>query len=63
MAERDISLDQILNCLRHGNVPEYPHRDIYGNWKFEVTCPSAGAHIDVVVAIDWPSKAIIITTY
>lgn len=61
MKERDITMHHILRCLRGGYLSEQPHRNMQGNWQFNMCHVTAGAEVEIGVAIDWPSKLIILT--
>ena len=63
--KRKITRMQIEQCLKKGVIKygEAPYIDIHGNWVATLQRMAAGEEITCVVAIDWPSKLIIITAY
>lgn len=63
MRQRKVTALQILACLQHGIVSEPVALDVHGNWKLTVTRRVAGKDLNVAVAIDVPSRAIIITVF
>lgn len=64
MVERDITDNQLLSCLRRGQLNETPHVDDHGMWKFGVELYIAGDHLSCAIAID-PVKphALVITAF
>lgn len=63
MRERKVSPKQVLDCLKLGIVSEPVALDVHGNWKLTVSHHVAGQQLNVAVAIDVPSRAIIITVF
>jgi hypothetical protein len=61
--QRKITRGQIETCVRAGYIDEGPFINTHGNWQLTMCHYSAGEEVSCVVAIDWPSKLIIITTY
>lgn len=65
MRERRISLPQVLDCLRKGQIAEGPAQDVHGNWVCTLRWRHAGDFIRVAAAIkqDVPTgqKLIVIT--
>lgn len=61
MRQRKLTTTQVLSCLAKGVAVEPVALDIHGHWKLTVSHQAAGAHLEVAVAIDVPSRAIIIT--
>jgi len=61
--ERKITRPQVEFCLRKGFIDEGPFLNEHGNWQSTMCCQHAGDELTVVVAIDWPSQLIVITTY
>lgn len=63
MRQRKITPAQVLACLQRGIVSEPVTLDVYGNWKLTVSQRVSGKNLDVAVAIDVPSRAIVITVF
>ncbi|QWT18761.1 DUF4258 domain-containing protein [Bacillus sp. NP157] len=64
MVEREITLKQLLTCLRRGDLAESPRLDEHGNWKLVVEAYTAGDHLASIVALDTRQpQAIVITTF
>jgi Domain of unknown function (DUF4258) len=63
MRERKVTAAQIIRCLRSGFVSESASLDAHGNWRLAVTARDAGHDITVAVAIDAPTRAIVITVF
>lgn len=63
MRQRKVSPVQIIACLLRGIVAEPVALDLHGNWKLTLSHRVAGKDLNVAVAIDVPSRAIIITVF
>jgi hypothetical protein len=63
MRQRKMSPIQVLACLQRGIASEPVSLDLHGNWKLTVSQRIAGKDLNVAVAIDVPSRAIIITVF
>lgn len=64
MRRRQISVQQVLACLRSGTITESPCLDHHGNWKLTIQRQISGEHLGCAVAIDQSApKAIIITAF
>lgn len=63
MRQRKVTAVQVLACLQHGIIGEPVALDVHGYWKLTVTRRVAGKDLNVAVAIDVPSRAIIITVF
>ena len=61
--QRKISRSQIEACVRKGTIQEGPFMNSHGNWQVSMFRHAAGQELTCVVAIDWPSKVIVITTF
>ncbi|MCW5748866.1 MAG: DUF4258 domain-containing protein [Alphaproteobacteria bacterium] len=61
MAERGITLPQILEALRKGIVVEGPTLNAHRNWQATIRRFAAGEEIEVVAALD--RGVIVITVY
>ena len=61
--QRKITRAQIEACIRKGTIQEGPFMNGHGHWQVTMYRHAAGEELHCVVAIDWPSKAIVITTY
>jgi hypothetical protein len=63
MRQRKVTPNQVLACLQKGVVSESVALDLYGNWKLTVAHRVAGSELSVSVAIDVPTRAIVITVF
>jgi hypothetical protein len=61
--QRNISASQIQHCCLKGTIEEGPFLNSHGNWQVTLFRHAAGQKVTCVVAIDWPSKLIIVTVY
>ncbi len=52
MRKRKISLAQVLNCLKSGQVDEGPASNMYGDWQCTMRWKNAGDFVRVAVAIE-----------
>jgi len=50
MAKRDLSMRQILECLREATVVSGPKKDQWGDWRVKLQRYVAGRRVQVVVA-------------
>lgn len=62
-AQRNITRPQIERCIQKGTITEGPFINSHGNWQINLSRFTAGEQITCVVAIDWPAKLIIVTTF
>ncbi len=51
MEQRDISLNQVLQCLSKGVITEGPYRDVRSDWKLTISSYSAGDMVDVACVL------------
>jgi hypothetical protein len=51
MAQRGLTIRQIVETLRHGEGISGPTRDDYGDWRIKMRAVVAGRRVQVVVAI------------
>ena len=63
MAEREVSMRQVLTTLREGRVVSGPVRDEFGDWRCTVRKRCAGQRVTVIVAIQGRERLIGVTTY
>ncbi|SFG51110.1 protein of unknown function [Novosphingobium sp. CF614] len=63
MRQRKVTTTQLLICLQRGFVSEHVAMDAHGYWKLTVSHRLAGKDLSVAVAIDVPSRAIVITVF
>lgn len=63
MRQRKVSPVQVIACLQRGTISESVALDMHGNWKLTVSHRVAGKDLNVAVAIDVPSRAIVITVF
>lgn len=61
--ERRITRRQIELCVQKGSITEGPFMNAHGNWQVTVFRHAAGEELTCVVAIDWPSRLIVVTAY
>lgn len=65
MAERELTLRQVLNALRKGTLEDGPQRnDRHATWEGTMTCFGTGRRISVVCALsDREAVVIAVTVY
>lgn len=51
MIQRGITMRQVLEVLRHGNVVDGPKKDHWGDWRVKLQRKVAGRRVQVVVAV------------
>lgn len=51
LAQRGVTMRQVLDVLRRGNPVSGPTQDKYGDWRLKLKKRSAGRRVQVVVAI------------
>jgi hypothetical protein len=51
LAERNVSMRQVLETLRTGSVIDGPKRDQWGDWRVKLQRRVAGRRVQVVVAV------------
>mgnify|MGYP001547023163 FL=1 len=61
--ERNITRKQIEECVRQGYIAEGPFLNAHGNWQVTIAAYSAGEELACVVAIEWATRLLIITTF
>jgi len=61
--DRRISRSQIEACIRKGSISEGPFLNAHHNWQVSMYRHAAGEEMTCVVAIDLPSRLIVITVY
>lgn len=52
MAEREISMPDVMECLSRGQITEGPANMPAGDWRFTISWFRAGSPLQVVGAID-----------
>lgn len=52
MAERNITRQQVLECLSRFRIIEDPHRTVKGSWKMTIEAQSMDDFIKVALVID-----------
>ncbi|UPT97270.1 DUF4258 domain-containing protein [Bradyrhizobium barranii subsp. apii] len=62
-AQRSITRPQIERCIQKGTITEGPFVNSHGNWQVNLSRFTAGEQITCVVAIDWPQRLIVVTTF
>ncbi|WP_084029756.1 DUF4258 domain-containing protein [Bradyrhizobium sp. LMTR 3] len=62
-AQRNITRPQIERCIQKGSITEGPFINAKGNWQVNLSRFTAGEQITCVVAIDWPARLIVVTTF
>ncbi len=63
MRQRHISAKMVLECLLRGVIVEGPVLGLKGTWELAMQRMAAGERLRVALAIDMPSRLIIITVY
>ena len=61
--ERSVTRGQIEACLLKGTIQEGPFYNDKGNWQVTMYRHAVGEEVTCVVAIDWPSRLIVVTVY
>lgn len=61
--QRNISTLQIQQCCLKGTIIEGPFLNSHGNWQVSLFRLAAGQKVTCVVAIDWPSRLIVVMVY
>lgn len=61
MRQRRITMTQVIACLRKGVITEGPALDIKGCWACRIERTVAGDEVKVALAIDPPSRVVIVT--
>jgi hypothetical protein len=59
--QRRISRSQVEACVRKGTIIEGPFMNDHHNWQVTLYRHAAGEEMKCAVAIDWPSRLIVIT--
>lgn len=62
-AQRNITRPQIERCIQKGTITEGPFVNAHGNWQVNLSRFTAGEQITCVIAIDWPARLIVVTTF
>lgn len=52
MVERDITMPDVMECLKKGQITEGPAQMPGGDWRFTISWFRAGSPLQVVGAID-----------
>ena len=63
MRQRHITAKMVLECLLRGVIVEGPVLSLKGTWELAMQRMAAGEKLLVALAIDVPSRLIIITVY
>jgi hypothetical protein len=58
---RTISFRQIQLCCQRGSITEGPFLNQHGEWQLNLYRYAAGEEMTCVVAIDWPSRLLVVT--
>ena len=61
--QRSISRTQIERCLRMGSLAEGPFVNSHGHWQMNLMRHTAGEQITCVVAVEWATRLIVVTTF
>jgi hypothetical protein len=56
MKQRQITLTQVLECLRKGSIDEPAHENIRGNWKCTLCLQHAGDLVRLVAVLEKDEK-------
>jgi len=63
MRQRNVTAKMVLECLLRGVIVEGPVPSLKGTWELAMQRMAAGEKLRVALAIDLPSRIIIITVY
>ena len=63
MRQRKVTPKAVLECLLRGPIVEGPALGTKGTWELAMERMGAGQRLHVALAIDLPSRLIIITAY
>ena len=63
MRQRHVTAKMVLECLLRGVIVEGPVLSLKGTWELAMQRMAAGERLRVALAIDLPSRLIIITVY
>ena len=61
--QRRVSRRQIELCCQKGSITEGPFMNQHGHWQVNLFRHAAGEELTCSVAIDWPSRLLVITTF
>ena len=61
--QRRITRPQVERCVQKGTITEGPFVNIQGSWQVNLTRHTAGESITCVVAIEWATAVVVITTF
>lgn len=61
--QRRITRRQIELCVQRGTITEGPFLNQFGQWQVNLFRHAAGEEVTCVVAIDWATKVLVITTF
>lgn len=62
-AQRKITRRQIELCVQRGVITEGPFMNLHGHWQVNLERRAAGEEITCVVAIEWETRLIVVTTF
>jgi len=61
--QRSITRRQMELCVQRGTISEGPFVNGHGNWQMNFYRHAAGEEVTCVVAIDWPTKVLVISAF
>lgn len=61
--QRKITRRQVELCCLKGTISEGPFLNAHGHWQINLYRHMAGEEITCVVAIDWATRLLVITTF
>lgn len=61
--QRQITRRQIELCVQRGTISEGPYMNQHGHWQMNFRRHASGEEITCVVAIEWRTKVLVITTF
>lgn len=61
--QRRITRRQIELCVQKGTISEGPFLNGHGHWQMNMYRHAAGEQVTCVVAIDWVTRILVITTF
>ena len=63
MAQRHVTLMQVVLCLQKGTIAEGPRMNAHGNWQVNLYRHAAGEELTCTVAIEWARRLLVITVF
>ena len=61
--QRNVSRRQIELCCQQGSITEGPFVNQHGHWQVNLFRHASDEELTCAVAIEWPSRLLVITTF